>query len=545
MSLAASRNVRTRRAAIARCAFDEAGQEIFAAFSSVGVADVDGLDMYGRPILTFEEVRDRQISRRLKRWMRSREDVMLKVGLARPASDGVLDFFSSSLRRIGVNTPLEGNRFLDLYLKAWNPRCSWVSGLQVNQERVAVIALTPNYNRLPSRVREGLVYAPDCARIGGDRIGNIWRLPDCVKAWKWAPLPKAIAEKIGRCSPKMRMLAAIAWLRRASHDDDWKALPRHVQEASFWRELSRLHKLPLREQIEIASSTPNLKWGRRRWEAFLGVSLGLPWGLVELPKAVSKEDAMNAVIAHGSPKDVCRNLFGASGKATVRAFQSAKKDNWQWASAIAWRNADAVQKILAMRSIIAWEPEATGLLRSLPMSARLRMLQTTTFKYRGETLPLNPDHVRDAGYLWENIREKPDLGRVRCWFSLHETLAAAFVKELPDGPVPVHPQWEPLDGLCDINGAWELQFPRCVATLKVWGQALNNCVGGYGPAIKSGRSVVFVVRERGTITHCVEIEMDGGPRVRQFYGPRNAPANPGVKQAVLGAVNQALGLNLA
>ncbi|MGC8710953.1 MAG: PcfJ domain-containing protein, partial [Leptodesmis sp.] len=246
---------------------------------------------------------------------------------------------------------------------------------------------------------------------------------------------------------------------------------------------------------------------------------------------------LEAIAATASPQRLCREFFGSAGKATVKAFQSASQDSWLWAAVLCDRNPDAAQKILSQSQIIGFEPEAIDFLRSLPMSARLRLLGATTFRYRGETHPISPDHVRDTGYLWKNIQQKPELGRIRCWFSVHEQLSAAFVKELPDDEViPVPAGWERVDGLAAVDGAWELEFPKRVATLKRWGEILRNCVGGYGPAIRSGRSVVFAVRERGAITHCVEVV---GRQINQFYRSGNSDPDPVIKDSVCESLRQA------
>jgi hypothetical protein len=102
------------------------------------------------------------------------------------------------LRRLGIKWAVEAQRFYSLYREVMDKSRVWASSCQVNQDRVKAISLTPNYNRLPQWVREGLMKAPDSAQIGGDRIGNIWRLIPCVKAWKWAQFPKRVAEKIGK-----------------------------------------------------------------------------------------------------------------------------------------------------------------------------------------------------------------------------------------------------------------------------------------------------------------------------------------------------------
>ena len=172
------------------------------------------------------------------------------------------------------------------------------------------------------------------------------------------------------------------------------------------------------------------------------------------------------------------------------------------------------------------------------MQARVRLLASTTFKYRGEIHPISNDHVRDTGYLWSQFEAeaKPDLGRVRCWFSAHETLASAYVETLPDESLPIPDGWERINGLCSVDGSWEIEFPQRVATLKYYGQALRNCIGGYGNAIKSGRSIIFSIRERGILTHCVEVANGG---VNQFCRSGNSDPDYGVKSAVIAALEQA------
>jgi hypothetical protein len=194
--------------------------------------------------------------------------------------------------------------------------------------------------------------------------------------------------------------------------------------------------------------------------------------------------------------------------------------------------------VLAMKEVVAYQPEAIDFLMTLPMQSRIRMLGATTFRYRGVAHPITDDHVRDTGYLWKNIQTKPDLGRIRCWFSVHETLAAAFVEELPDEPLPIPSGWEQVDGLCSIDGSWSLELPLRVATLKYYGETLRNCVGGYGPAIQQGRSVIFAVRQYGLLTHCVEVMRDSG-RIQQFYAAGNSSPDYEVKEGVCEALRQA------
>lgn len=474
------------------------------------------------------------------------------------------------LRMIGIKTGWQARRFYDLYREVQVKDRPWGSCYQVRQVKVLALATTPNFNRLPMWVKKGLVeYAP---YIHTERVGNIWRLLDCVRAWKWnSNLPKGIAEKIGKRPARSRILAALAWHEiggpnfaayrnrgwvdsEYDYDQDctveWDVSRSDIVN-KFWLKYRELERKPLASLLENIMDW-RLEWGSHKTRSVMEIFLGLPYESLadewvigprheDDRKKPSSDRILEIICTYGSPKDACKHLFGVSGKGTVKAFQQCQsKDAWKWASALAQGNADAVQKILAMDSLIAWEPDAVDFLLSLPMVSRLRMLQATTFRYRGQTCEITPDHVRDTGYLWKNIQNKPELGRIRCWFSVHETLAAAFVKELPDEALPIPAGWERLDGLCAVDGSWELEFPKRIATLKYYGEILHNCVGGYGPAIKQGRSVIFVVREQGQLTHCVEYE---GHTCRQFYRAHNGNPDYGVKESVQGAIAQAFDLN--
>jgi hypothetical protein len=493
-----------------------------------------------------ENLSQEQIDRRsLKRWMKNRIDVMRAIGLTSVTHkwDGAEEeiIFTRSLEAIGVTTPRLGNRFLDFYLGAYDPSRSWVSGCQIDQKRAFAIGCTPNYNKLPDWVRKGLLNAPKSAQIGGDRIGDIWRLPACVKAWKWcAGMPKNIAEKVGKMKPLSRMIAAWAWLN-AESVGRYNGEHRSEISSTFWELLNNLQKATLVDQIDwfFDNGVYRLSWTKSQWNAFLGESLGLPWGFIKLDPEngwVSRNTLIDAVVAHGSPTQACSALFGISGPATVKAFQASDRTRWEWARAIGDGNADAVQKILTLSECIKFQSESIEFLMSLPMQSRIRLLQTTKFKYRGIENEITDDHIRDTGYLWKNIQKRPELGRVRCWFSVHEQLASAFVKELPDEALPIPHGWGSLDGLCSVDGSWELEFPKRVATLKYYGEALRNCVGGYGPAIKQGRSVIFMVREHGMLTHCVEI---ANQSVRQFYRSGNRSSDPTIERSVCTALQQA------
>lgn len=457
----------------------------------------------------------------------------------------------SDLRGIGIKYGWQSRRFYDLYSQVQNKKRSWGPCYQANHQAVLSLATTPNFNRLPMWVKKILVASPQKLQL--ERIGNIWRLIDCAKTWKHSPyLPKKIAEKVGKMSVKHRIIAGWAWYKACGECDisvgefyscGWENGmfdSRQQLENLFWLEFRRLSNLSLLQLInekftgDSASRYSSFCYPFARIvESFLG----LPHKFIDerLGVRFPKYGLIKFISEYGDPKAVCQDFFGNAGPKTLALFSTCQTDNWQWAATICERNPDAVQKVLGLKNIIKHQLDAIPFLLSLPLVSRIRLLSATTFKYRGVIQPITDDYIRDTGYLWSNIQTKPELGRVRCWFSVHEQLSAAFVAELPDEALPIPAGWERVDGLCAVDGSWILELPKRVATLKYYGEALKNCVGGYGPAIKSGRSVIFVVREKGLLTHCVEV---CGGEFNQFYRTGNSSPNHETKKSVELALQQ-------
>jgi hypothetical protein len=270
---------------------------------------------FDQEVVTSQELAERAKVRRLRRWMWNRTDAMASAGLMErrfdPEGRGEYEvFFPHSLMRIGVDTPAKGNRFIDLYLQVHVADRGWLSGYQVDQRRVAEISLSPSsYKKLPLWVKQGLITAPDHAKIGGDRVGNIWRLPHCVKAWRWCDrLPKNLAEKIGKLSPKMRMLAGWAYASARYEGIVMYGLdlPRSVRDAEFWENLAALERMTLANQLKWMLGTRGADpgWDRVKWTTFLSHSLGLPWGTFMLPKYFTPEQIWEVMRTYGSPEQV-------------------------------------------------------------------------------------------------------------------------------------------------------------------------------------------------------------------------------------------------
>ena len=68
-------------------------------------------------------------------------------------------------------------------------------------------------------------------------------------------------------------------------------------------------------------------------------------------------------------------------------------------------------------------------------------------------------------------------------------------------------------------GEHRLVLPRDPAELTRWGRRLSNCLADYAGSVRSGRSVVLGLEERGTIVAALELRAD---RVRQFVGVANS-----------------------
>jgi hypothetical protein len=501
----------------------------------------------------------------LRYWARSRTEDLITCKLGHDEyPDAQFRLASGALLDIGIRYEWQAERFLNLYKEVMNPKRSWDSCYQVHKPVVLAIATTPNFNRLPLWVKKVMVNAN--AFEVNDRIGNIWRLPDCARAWKWCgDLPKGIAERIGRMSVKSRFLAKLAWEGinqgvstgwKGYHSLGWKSpyhaetYNRHELTMAFWakfRELSRMSFVELLPLFMVYGNGD--RYAKKYYQTLLEVVLNLPheslpW--TDLNQSKNSDQLLLGLVDFLSPAKACEHLFGTAGKATVRAFQNSSPTPRKWAMVLVNGNADLLQKYLNLPedSVIGFQEDAIAFLKSLSPEVALRMIQTTTFKVRGEVNPVDNNLVRDTGYLYKQLGETdggfPELGRVRCWLTVHETLAKEYVRRQPDYELKVNPDFKRVQGLCAVDGSWELEIPTCNAQLKLWGEQLSHCVGGYGQAVNSGRSIILAVREQGRVTHTVEMIKAGNSySCQQFYGYRNSSAPDNLRSSVLNALSQA------
>ena len=480
---------------------------------------------------------------------------------------------TGTLLGLGIRFDWQAERFLNLYKEVMNSKRSWGSCYQVDHAKVLAIATTPNYNKLPLWVKKAMVNA-DAFEVNSDRIGNIWRLPDCARAWKWCGnLPKSIAERVGRMPVKSRLLAKFAWeeiIEKRSvawqsfnkvNWTEWDGTPisRHELTMEFWATFRAYSQANFGELLPYIMGDEKGEWSRsnysreyyikKHYQTLLEVALNLPheslpW--TKLNQFKNSDQLLLGLVDFLSPAKACEHLFNTTGKATVKAFQNSSPTPRKWAMVLVNGNADLLQKYLNLPedSVIGFQEDTIPFLKSLSSEVALRMIQTTTFKVRGEVNNVDSNLVRDAGYLWNQLNKDgvgaPELGRVRCWLTVHETLAKEYVRRQPDYELKVNPDFKRVQGLCAIDGSWELEIPTCNAQLKLWGEQLSHCVGGYGQAVNNGRSIILAVRERGRVTHTVEmVKREYGYHCQQFYGYRNNPAPDELKGDVLSALQQA------
>ena len=511
-----------------------------------------------------QSLKDWAATKELQYWAKSRTEDLKACRLGHDEyEDSQFRLASGALLALGIRYAWQAERFLNLYKEVMNPKRSWDSCYQVYKPMVLAIATTPNFNRLPLWVKKVMVNAN--AFEVNDRIGNIWRLIDCARAWKWCGnLPKGIAERIGRMPVRSRFLAKLAWEQSIEgrsvawkdfHDVNWidrdgTPISRHQLTMEFWikfRELSRMSFVELLPLFMVYGNDD--RYTKKYYQTLLEVVLNLPheslpW--TKLNQSKNSDQLLLGLVDFLSPAKACEHLFGTAGKATVRAFQNSSPTPRKWAMVLVNGNADLLQKYLNLPedSVIGFQEDAIAFLKSLSPEVALRMIQTTTFKVRGEVKPVDNNLVRDTGYLYKQLGETdggfPELGRVRCWLTVHETLAKEYVRRQPDYELKVNPDFKRVQGLCAVDGSWELEIPTCNAQLKLWGEQLSHCVGGYGQAVNSGRSIILAVREQGRVTHTVEMIKAGNSySCQQFYGYRNSSAPDNLRSSVLNALSQA------
>jgi hypothetical protein len=480
---------------------------------------------------------------------------------------------AETLLNIGIRFDWQAERFVNLYKEVMNGSRSWRSCYQVSQEKVLAIATTPNFNRLPLWVKKAMVNA-DAFEVNPDRIGNIWRLKDCARAWKWCSnLPKAIAERVGRMPVKSRFLAKLAWEEviesrsvawQSFHKVNWtdrdgNPISRHELTMEFWATFREYSQANFGQLLPYIMGDENGEWSRsnysrenyikKHYRTLLEVVLNLPhkslpW--TKLNQSKNQDQLLLGLVDFLSPQKACEHLFGTTGKATVKAFQNSSPTPRKWAMVLVNGNADLLQKYLNLQEdlVIGFQEDAIPFLKSLSSEVALRMIQTTTFKVRGEVNNVDSNLVRDAGYLWNQLNKDgtgaPELGRVRCWLTVHETLAKEYVRRQPDYELKVNLDFKRVQGLCAVDGSWELEIPTCNAQLKLWGEQLSHCVGGYGQAVNSGRSIILAVREQGRVTHTIEMTPSGKfYGCQQFYGYRNSEPPSALRTSILRTLGDA------
>lgn len=433
--------------------------------------------------------------------------------------------WSYRLLNLGVRFGDQAIAFMDLYTEVYNPHRPWGSCYQADHNNVLAMAKAPQYRGLPTWVKKVLANSPMFYPSHAGRSGDPARLIAVAKAWKYAPdLPKAIAERIGEMPLWKRIIADQAW------EEKPESQTRQDKTLAFWYQFNEL--------VQGGGILNTIRWLLTKRQGcnssyrnkLTDTLLGLPRGFTE--HFLREEDmglceaALRLVFISEHRDEYLKFALGTSAKTVKDACQHASIAQIQWAIALAPKgNPDIICKFLTA-NCLPYEKDAVEFLYSLGWQPALRMLTTHTYKSRGEVKPLPDYMVRDTAMLYHNIisrGEEPRLGRVRCWLTVHEELGRQYVQLLPDEAVYVNPLAEQIDGVTAIDQSWRLAVPRSTATLKQWGAALSNCVGGYGNVINRRMSVVIGVEVDRLITYAIEVR-EG--EVKQFYGFKNSKTPP-------------------
>ena len=152
-----------------------------------------------------------------------------------------------------LRTPQLAERLLDLGIKHWweikrflplweGVRARgrvWNSGYQPYHSTVLAVALTPNYNRLPIRVKRVLVRMPVPTRIG-----NVWDLIPAARIWEHnIEIPKSLAVRLGtmyKSRPDLRALAGIIWKEEGKQWDRARRRSRTERVNAFWQRFNEV-----------------------------------------------------------------------------------------------------------------------------------------------------------------------------------------------------------------------------------------------------------------------------------------------------------------
>ena len=493
----------------------------------------------------------------LKSWLRIQDiNWLIKMDLAtsswnREESRDIFHYYPGRLIGLGIRFAWQADRFCRLFAEVCNEKRSWRSCYQTNQAVVKDFALTANYNRLPVWVKRVLIETDNVPNA--DRIGNIWKLIPAAAGWKYSRyFPKAIAIRVGRMPVWRRMTAAKVWDKVsdggyslayiAKNQSGWEySTTRTDLINQFWTEFNKAasyNPVVLVNELAAATNNKNQKFISHRAEAVLNLPFGYLNGVFDKSNLVeyyklADQDAL------------LKGLFGTNAKSVKSAWNSCKPNQMRWAIVLAPKdNPDVIVKFLIAPCVVNYESETVDFLKSLgDWKPQLRMIQTTTYRVRGEEKMLEDFLVKDTGMLFNNITNQcgnTEIARVRCWLSVHEELGRRYIGTLPNSSVTVPYNWERVNGLCSIDGTWRIELPTSTAQLKYWGQQLHNCVGGYGNSINSSDCTVFVVYVNGLLTYCVEVRNGS---IQQFNADRNSSTYNEICASVKAALQQARLLN--
>lgn len=166
----------------------------------------------------------------------------------------------------------------------------------------------------------------------------------------------------------------------------------------------------------------------------------------------------------------------------------------------------------------------------------LRMLDKTTYRYRGREIELEPSIITDTARMYfqlsrlsgqENLLNR----RIQCWYSLHQQFILELSKiNYKDKKLYQDPQIIHLDRVSAIDKSWELIIPDNYSILKYWGEAMQNCIASYADYINNREGYIILVACESYPAYGIQIE---NSQIIQFKGYRNSPPDEKLAREII------------
>lgn len=145
------------------------------------------------------------------------------------------------------------------------------------------------------------------------------------------------------------------------------------------------------------------------------------------------------------------------------------------------------------------------------------------------------DSMRTLEEIWNlDSSYRLDALRFGDWKELHDLLPVELRKMRHRNQAVEYPK--KAQKLIGTHGEYEIIGTLDTWTLSEWGRTMNNCIGGYGSAAVSQRSLLFAVIKDGKMLANMEIAPDG--TIRQLVGKHNGRLEAKDDLAIRAAVHE-------